>query len=249
MENKISVTIICKNEENRIRKCLDSVAWADEIVVVDSGSTDKTLEIVAEYTDKIFVTADWPGFGLQKRFAVSKASHDWVLSIDSDEEVSEQLRDEILRQISSADEQTVYRINRLTYFCNKFIRHSGWYPDKIVRLFNRKHYQFNDAQVHESVGCKEAPKVDLKGDLYHYTLESLEEYIDKRNRYARAWASAQFKKGRKVSSFMILMHSLFAFLRHYIFRLGILDGYQGFLISVIQMQYTFNKYNFLKFMK
>ena len=249
MKNKISVTIICKNEENRIRRCLDSVCWADEIVVVDSGSTDKTLEIVAEYTDKVFINADWPGFGLQKHLAVSKATNDWVLSVDSDEVVSDELRDEIISLINNADEKTVYRINRLTNFCNKFIKHSGWHPDRIVRLFNKKYYQFNDAYVHESVSCKGARKKDLKGKLFHYTFESLDEYLDKRNGYAKAWAKSQFKKGRKVGGGVIVIHSLFAFFRHYILRLGVLDGYHGFLISVIQMQYTFNKYNFLKFMK
>ncbi|HED33994.1 MAG TPA: glycosyltransferase family 2 protein, partial [Gammaproteobacteria bacterium] len=120
MKNKISVTIICKNEESRIRRCLDSVRWADEIVVVDSGSTDRTLEIVSEYTDKIFIN-DWPGFGLQKAFAVNKASYDWILSLDSDEVVSGALRSEIESMDSQMDEKTVYRVNRLTHFCNKFI--------------------------------------------------------------------------------------------------------------------------------
>jgi len=247
MKNKISVVIICKNEEKRIRRCLESVRWADEIVVVDSGSQDKTLEIVAEYTDKIFVNDDWPGFGLQKHFAVSMANNDWVLSIDSDEVVSDELRDEIIDLISVADDKHVYRINRLTSFCNKFIKHSGWHPDRIVRLFNKNYYQFNGAFVHEAVECEGAKKVDLQGKLFHYTFESLEEYMDKRNGYAKAWADSQYKKGRKASVIEVIGRTLFSFIRHYIIRLGVLDGYHGFLISVIQMQYTFNKYNFLKF--
>jgi len=247
MKTKLSVAIICKNEESRIKRCLESVSWVDEIVVVDSGSTDKTLEIVSEFTDKIFINADWPGFGLQKRLAVDKATNNWVLALDSDEVVSEELKNEIVKCLQSADEKTVFRLNRLTYFCNKFIYHSGWHPDKIVRLFNKKHYQYNDASIHESVNCKEAKKIDLKGKLFHYTFESLEKYIDKRNSYAKAWAESQFKKGKKASVIKILFHTLFAFIRHYILRLGVLDGYHGFLISVIQMQYTFNKYNFLRF--
>lgn len=247
MKNKISVTIICKNEEHRIRRCLDSIRWVDEIVVVDSGSTDKTLDIVAEYTDKIFVNSDWPGFGPQKRLAESKASNNWVLALDSDEVVSDELRDEIINLMDKVDEKTVYRINRLTNFCNKFIKHSGWHPDRIVRLYNKKYYHYNDAYVHETVSCKGAKRVDLKGKLLHFTFQSLEEYMDKRNGYAKAWAEGQFKKGRKASVFEMLIRSVFAFIRHYIIRLGFLDGYHGFLISVIQMQYTFNKYNFLKF--
>ncbi|MFK5950278.1 MAG: glycosyltransferase family 2 protein [Methylococcales bacterium] len=249
MKNNISVVLICKNEENRIRRCLDSVSWVDEIVVVDSGSTDKTLEIVAQYTDKIFINDDWLGFGLQKHLAVSKASNDWVLSIDSDEVVSDELRDEIIGLMGVVDDKTVYRINRLTNFCGKFIKHSGWHPDRIVRIFNKKNYQFNDAFVHEAVECIGAKKIDLKGKLFHYTFESLDIYIDKRNNYAKAWARSQFAKGRKFSVTGIMFHSLFAFFRHYILRLGVLDGYHGFLISVIQMQYTFNKYNYLKFMQ
>ncbi len=247
MKSKLSVTIICKNEESRIRRCLESVTWVDEIVVVDSGSTDNTLDIVAEYTDKIYTNEDWPGFGLQKRLAVDKASNNWILALDSDEVVSDQLKDEIIMCLSEAEEKTVYRINRLTHFCNKFIYHSGWHPDKIVRLFNKKHYTYNDKLVHETVQCKEAKKIDLKGKLFHYTFESLEEYMDKRNTYAKAWADSQYKKGRKTSVFEVVTHTLFSFVRHYVLRLGVLDGYHGFLISVIQMQYTFNKYNFLKF--
>jgi len=221
--------------------------WVDEIVVVDSGSTDKTLEIVAEYTDKIFVNDKWPGFGLQKIFAVEKTSNDWVLALDSDEVVSEQLKDEIIKQVAEAQHNTVFRLNRLTNFCNKFIYHSGWHPDRIVRVFNKKHYQYNDALVHEAVECKGAKIVDLKGKLFHYTFESLEEYMDKRNGYAKIWAEAQHIKGRKASILTIMVRTLFSFVRHYFLRLGFLDGYHGFLISVIQMQYTFNKYNFLRF--
>lgn len=247
MSNKISVAIICKNEEKRIRQCLESVKWADEIVLVDSGSTDATLEIAKHYTDKIFVNTDWQGFGPQKKLAVEYAAHDWVLALDSDELVSDELQNEIMTVISAADEYTVFRLNRLTQFCGKFIKHSGWHPDRIVRLFNKKHYQYNDAFVHEAVDCKDAKTVDLKSKLLHYQMDSLDDYMDKRNRYAKAWAEAQYKKGRRTNFIEIILHSLFSFVRHYMFRLGFLDGYHGFMIAVIQMQYTFNKYNFLMF--
>lgn len=240
--------IICQNEEDRIRRCLESVRWADEIIVVDSGSTDKTAEIVAEYTDKIFFNTDWPGFGSQKRCAENKASNDWVLSIDADEVVSTELGDEILKAMQTADVQTVYRLNRLTSFCGKFIKHSGWYPDRIVRLYNKQHYHFNDAPVHEAVECTGAKIINLKGHLFHYTFQSLETYMDKRNGYAKAWASSQYEQGRKVGVIELLIHSWFAFIRHYLLKLGFLDGYHGFLIAVIQKQYTFNKYNYLMFM-
>ena len=247
MKNKLSVIIICKNEEKRIGPCLESVTWADEIILLDSGSTDGTLDIAKKFTDKIYVNVDWKGFGPQKRLAESYASNDWVLAIDSDEVVSDALRNEIIAAISSAEEKTVFRLNRLTYFCGKFIKHSGWYPDRIVRLYNKKHYHYNDAFVHEAVDCEGARRIDLKGDLLHYQVLSLEEYIDKRNNYAKAWAESQYAKGRKTNVVEIFVRSFFAFFRHYVIRLGVLDGYHGILISVIQMQYTFNKYNFLKF--
>ena len=247
MHTNISVAIICKNEEKRIEQCLRSVSWADEIVIVDSGSSDRTLEIARQYTDKIFVNTDWKGFGPQRQIAEAHASHDWILAIDSDEVITDDLRRDIITAIADADEATVYRFNRLTSFCNKFIRHSGWHPDRIVRLYNRKHYGYNDAHVHEAVNCQGAKVVDLKGILLHYQMDSLEDYIDKRNRYARAWAEAQYEKGRKTHVAEILLRSFFAFFRHYVIRLGVLDGYHGVLIATIQMQYTFNKYNFLKF--
>ncbi|MDH5570328.1 MAG: glycosyltransferase family 2 protein [Gammaproteobacteria bacterium] len=247
MKNKLSVTIICKNEARRIRRCLESVSWADEIVIVDSGSTDETLEIAKEFTDKIFKNTEWPGFGLQRRIAEDNASNDWVLAIDSDEVLSPELQEEIKYTLDNAQQNEVYRLNRMTHFCGKFIKHSGWYPDRIVRLYNKKSYRYNDALVHESVDCKSAKVIDLKSVLYHFTIDTLEKYIDKRNRYADAWAQRQFEKGRRASTLQIVIRPLFAFFRHYILRLGVLDGYHGYMIAVIQMQYTFNKYNFLKF--
>ena len=247
MNTKISVFVICKNEEEKIGRCLKAVAWADEIVVVDSGSTDRTLEIAQNFTDRIFVNADWKGFGYQKRLAESHASNDWVLALDADEVVSDALREEIIAAVSAADEKTVFRLNRLTYFCGKFIKHSGWHPDRIVRLYNKKYYHYNDAFVHEAVSCESARKIDLKNKLLHYQTLSLDDYISKRNNYAKAWAESQHARGRKTNIVEILIRSFFAFFRHYVIRLGILDGYHGILISVIQMQYTFNKYNFLLF--
>ena len=247
MRHKVSAIIICMNEEARIRRCLESVHWADEIVVVDSGSTDRTVEIVSEYTSNIFENSDWKGFGPQKKLAESKASNDWVFSIDADEVVDDELRQEMERVLKTANEKSVYRVNRLTNFCNKLIWHSGWYPDRIVRLYNKKHFHFNDAYVHESVDCEGATINDLKGHLLHYTFQSLESYIDKRNGYAKAWAKARVNKRDKVSVAEIILRTIAAFIRHYLIKRGFLDGYHGFLIAVIQMQYTFNKYNFLRF--
>lgn len=247
MNHKITVAIICKNEEKNIGSCLEAVRWADEIVVVDSGSTDGTLDIAHRFTERVHVHDDWQGFGPQRQVAERYASHDWILAVDSDEVVSPELADEIRVAIDAATPDTVFRINRLTSFLGKFIRHSGWHPDRIVRLYNKSRYHYNDAYVHESVSCKGARVVDMKALLLHYQMDSLEQYIDKRNRYARDWADHQFARGKKTHVVEILSRSLFAFFRHYVIRLGVLDGYHGLLISIIQMQYTFNKYNFLRF--
>ncbi len=243
---QISVIIICKNEGKRIRRCLESIRWADEIVIMDSGSSDNTLEICREFTDRIFINRDWPGFGPQRRMAEEHASYDWLLAIDADEIMSPGLQDEIIalrKRLINPD--TVYRLSRLTFFCGRFIRHSGWHPDRIVRLYNRQSYRYNKAHVHEAVLCKGARVRDLQSLLLHFTSESLADYIDKRNGYARAWAKAKHAEGKRSTITQATSRAAFAFIRHYILRLGILDGYQGFLIAAIQMQYTFNKYNFL----
>ncbi len=248
MNTKLSVGIICKNEQERLAKCLASVTFADEVVVLDSGSTDETLTVAHQFTDKVFVRDDWRGFGEQRRRVEELASHDWILMIDSDEVVSEQLRSEILEHLESATPKQVFRVNRLTYFCGQFIRHSGWYPDKISRLYNKTQYRYNTNLVHESLDCKGADVSDLHGDLLHFTFSDLSVYLQKRTKYANAWAEEQYARGNSSSITKAVTSSLFAFFRHYFLRAGFLDGKIGFLISAIQMQYTFNK-NMLLLMK
>ncbi len=249
INKKISVCIICKNEEKNIERCLKSVDWADEIIIVDSGSCDATLEIAQKYTDKIFIRSDWPGFGKQKQRAEKLASHDWILAIDCDEEVTPELHHEILDALKNADEKTVFMVNRLTNLCGQFIYHSGWHPDYINRLYNRKYFGYNDKPVHESISCKGAHNVKLKHKLLHYQYDDLYLYISKRNSYAEAGACDKFLKNKKTSLSQAVLSALVAFMRHYFLRAGFLDGKLGFVISVIQMQYTFNKYLFLKYKK
>jgi len=240
--NKLSVCIICKNEQKRLANCLTSVTFADEIIVLDSGSTDQTVDIARQFTDKVFIRNEWPGFGEQRRRAEDLAGNDWILMIDSDEVVSDRLREEILSCLPSATPRQVFRINRLTHFCGQFIRHSGWYPDKICRLYNKQVYRYNRNLVHESLDCKGAELIELSGDLLHYTSSDLGIYLQKRTKYAGIWAEEQFAKGNRSSLPKAIFSSLFAFIRHYFIRAGFLDGKAGFLIAVIQMQYTFNKY-------
>jgi len=244
---KISICIICKNEESKIANCLASVSWADEIVIVDSGSTDKTLEIAKQYTDKIFVEDDWQGFGKQRRRAEGFASNDWVFAIDCDEVVTEDLKNEILSHLNEANNNDVFYVNRLTNFCGQFIYHSGWYPDRIARIYNKTSFRYNESLVHEALSCKGCKKIRLTGDLLHYQYDDIYQYINKRNHYASFSAKDKVNKGKRGGIFKASLSAIYAFIRHYILRLGFLDGRLGFAISVIQMQYTFNKYLFAYF--
>jgi len=246
---KLSVCIICKNEEKHLEQCLQSVRFADEIVILDSGSDDGTLEIARRYTDQVHVRDDWDGFGIQRQRAEQLASHDWVMAIDCDEVVSDGLREEILAALAEADEHTVLRFNRLTNFCGHLIRHSGWYPDHIDRIYNRRHYGYNDNRVHEAVRCPGARRVTLSHDLLHHQYDDLFEYLNKRNRYAALGAEEKFARGKKGSLTRAVSGALTAFVRHYLLKRGFLDGRIGFVIAVIQMQYTFNKYLFLTYKK
>ena len=253
MNKKISVCIICKNEETKIKKCLESVLWADEIIIVDAGSSDKTLDIVKNYTSNIHIRDDWQGFGLQRRRAEELATNDWLFTLDSDEVVSEELAQEIRNAVNHATTNQVFSVNRLTHFCGQFIYHSGWYPDRIARIYNKNHYRYNDKMVHESLNCidmtnGEKAKIHaLKSSLIHYTFSNLSDYLAKRNRYAEAWAEQRFKRGKKGSLLKGFLAACFAFFRHYILRRGFLDGKVGVLIAMIQFQYTFNKYAILAY--
>jgi (heptosyl)LPS beta-1,4-glucosyltransferase len=246
---KLSICIICKNEENKIAQCLESVSWADEIIIVDSGSTDSTLDIASQFTDKIYTEADWQGFGVQRRRAEEYANNDWIFAIDCDEIVSETLKEEIVNKVNQAQDDDVFCVNRLTNFCGKFIYHSGWYPDKIARIYNKQKHRYNKALVHEALDCNKAQKIHLKGELFHYQYDDLYQYINKRNRYASLSADDKNRKGKKGSLTKATLSAIFAFIRHYFLRLGFLDGKLGFAIAVIQMQYTFNKYLFAYFHK
>jgi (heptosyl)LPS beta-1,4-glucosyltransferase len=242
VSKKLSICIICKNESDKIDSCLKSVAWADEIVVLDSGSTDDTLEIARRYTDNIFVRDDWAGFGEQRRRAEELATNDWVFAIDCDEIVSPELKDVIVNQLNAASNDDVLYLNRLTHFCGQFIYHSGWYPDRIARIYNKTKYRYNTKLVHESVDCKDANKVQLVGNLEHYQYDDLFQYINKRNGYAKFGANDKRQHGKKTSLLKATGSALFAFFRHYVLKRGFLDGRVGFIIAIIQMQYTFNKY-------
>jgi len=236
----ISVIIIAKNEAGRIEKCLKSVTWADEIVVVDSGSTDATLEIARRCTDKVFEVT-WRGFGPQKQAAVELASHDLIFNIDCDEHVTPELAEEI-RQI--AQSQTIssgYTVPRRTFLGKNEIRHCGWYPDRTVRLFDRTSCKFSDDLVHEKV-LVEGAKADCDNHLLHFSFSGFSDMLRKMNGYTDLGADQLFESGRRAGYFDITIRPLHAFIRTYLFYFGFLDGFAGYAVSVSNAVSVFTKY-------
>jgi glycosyltransferase involved in cell wall biosynthesis len=236
----LSVVIITKNEASRLRATLESVRFADEIVVLDSGSDDGTVELAREYTDKVFVDPVWPGFGEQKNRALAHATGDWVLSLDADERVSVELQREI-RSAMTGGGQSVYALPRLSSFCGRDIRHSGWWPDYVPRLFKRGAARFSDDKVHERLIFQGAAG-RLKKPLQHLSYQTVEEVLDKVNRYSSAGAEQMVARGKKGSVGIALARGLWAFLRAYVLRAGFLDGREGLLIAVSTAEVTFYRY-------
>ncbi len=242
---KLSVTIITKNEEAAIAACLASVAWADEVVVVDFGSTDKTVEICKAHGAAVHSTTYWPGFGPQKNIALDLASYDWVLSIDADERVSAALRTEIEQALSLNTNNVAYQIPRSSSYCGQFMRHSGWWPDYVLRLFPKSQGQFSDDIVHEHVIFKGEIKT-LKNPLLHISYVNLEEVLDKTNRYSTDGATKLAERGKTASLSSAILHGIWAFVRTYFLRLGFLDGRMGFMLAVSNAETTY--YRYLKLM-
>ncbi len=237
---KISVVIISKNEEKNIRRCLESVKWADEIVLIDSQSDDKTLEIATEYNARIYSPV-WRGYGPAKQEGVKQTSHEWIFSIDADEEVSADLESEIKNTLSENDLADGYLIPRKTNFMGRWINYSNWYPDHILRLFNKTKGGFNSNIVHEAVEIA-GDKRYLKNDLLHYSYPTLDEYFRKFNIYTRMGADDLFARGKSSGFFGICIKPIAAFIKHYILKKGFLDGVEGFLISFLSAVAVMVKY-------
>lgn len=243
--HKLSVILITKNEAGNIRACLESVAWADEIIVVDSGSSDATVAIAREFTSQVHVH-DWPGFGAQKNRALGYATHEWVFSIDADERVTPELRAAIQAVLRKEDETCPgYRVSRLSSYCGRFMRHSGWYPDHIVRLFRRGAARFSDDLVHERL-LIEGEVGQLGGELLHYPFDDLEAVLHKVNHYSSAGAAMLQQRGRSASLGGAVLRGLWSFLRTYVLRGGFLDGREGFMLAVSNAEGTY--YRYLKLM-
>jgi glycosyltransferase involved in cell wall biosynthesis len=237
----ISVVVITKNEADAIERCLRSVGWADEVIVLDSGSTDRTVEISQKMGARVSVTADWPGFGPQKNRALAQATGDWVLSLDADEWVTQDLRDEILRTISNPDGTLAFRVPRLSSFCGRSMRHSGWWPDYVTRLFRRGAARFSDDVVHERV-IVEGKTGTLCEPIMHDTFVDLDELLQKMNNYSSLAAQEMRRGGRRVGLAGAVLRGLWAFIRTYFLRGGFLDGREGFMLAVATAEGTYYRY-------
>ncbi len=231
MKYKLSIVMITLNSEKYLENSLFSAKFADEIVVVDAGSTDNTLKIARKFGSRV-IQKEWMGFGRQKAFAVSQANGEWVFVLDSDEVITEDLKKEILKTIENPD-YNGYFVPRLNYFFGKPIRRCGLYPDYTLRLFKKEKGRFTYDKVHEKV-LLEGKAGYLKNYMIHYAYESIEEFIEKQNRYSSL--------GAKKSLFKAIIAPFWTFFRLYIFKLGFLEGWRGFVISALYSQYTFWKY-------
>jgi glycosyltransferase involved in cell wall biosynthesis len=241
---RLSVIVIALNQEANIGDCLASVSFADEIVVVDTGSADRTVELAGAYTDRV-LSASWEGFGRTKNFALDQARGEWVFSLDTDERVPPALRDEILAVVQADGPGNGYRVARKNYFCGRWIRRLGWYPDYTLRLFRRGQGRFRDREVHEevvvagSVGTLQTP-------LTHYSYRSVSEYVARMDRYARLAARELAKAGRRPVPGELFFRPFFAFLHLYFIRRGFLEGTPGYTLAVLMSLYKFLKYYYLR---
>ena len=235
----LSIIIITKNEAEHITRCLESVSWADEIIVLDSGSTDNTVSLCRHYTPLVYET-DWPGFGVQKQRALDKATGGWVLSIDADEQVTDSLKKEI-QQAMLRDDVQGYEIPRLSSYCGKPIKHGGWWPDYVLRLFKRQAGHFSPDLVHERI-LVDGTIQKLHFPLLHEAFVNPEEVLDKINRYSSLGAQKMFEQGKSTHLSTAILKGFWAFFRTYFVKGAFLDGAQGLMLAISNGEGTYYKY-------
>jgi glycosyltransferase involved in cell wall biosynthesis len=241
----LSVAIITKNEESNLERTLKSVRWADEIVILDCGSTDRTAEIARSFGAKFFVEA-WQGFGAQKNLAIGKCTSDWVLALDADEEVSGELAAEIRQLLAGTPAFEAYLLPRWNYFLGRWIQHGGYYPDPKLRLFRRGGFQFEERAVHETIQAK-GPVGRMRGELIHHAYPTLDGYIEHMNRYSALGAGLALERGKTSRGWTAFLWRVIAvpvatFKYNYFFRLGFLDGREGLLLHLYHSAYVSWKY-------
>ena len=237
----LSVIVITKNEEKNISECLESVRWADEIIVVDAESSDTTVKKALEHTQKVFLHP-WIGYGEAKNFGLSKCSGEWVLWLDADERVTEKLHAEIIGAIAAADPGTAaFSMPRHANFLGSWIDHCGWYPGRVVRLFRKSEGTFSKHIVHEKLNVH-GKVLNLRSDLLHYTDTDLEHYYEKFNRYTSLASDELMVQGKTFGLLKLIVNPLWIFLKMYLVRLGFLDGIPGLILSALSANYVFTKY-------
>lgn len=235
----LSVIIITKNESEHITRCLKSVSWADEIIILDSGSTDNTVSLCQKFTPHVYET-DWPGFGPQKQRTLDKATGNWVLSIDADEKISEELKAEIQQAMQQTNIQG-FNIPRLSSYCGKQIKHGGWWPDYVLRLFQRSAGHFTDDLVHERAIVKGSLQ-NLKNPILHEAFINPDEVLHKVNSYSTLGAKKLFNKGKSTSLGSAILKGFWSFFKTYILKASFLDGTHGLMLAISNAEGTYYKY-------
>ena len=237
---RLSVVVITRNEAANTRAALESVRWADELVLVDSGSTDDTLRIAGEIADRV-TAHDWAGFGAQKNHATELAAHDWVLSLDADERVSPALAREIRALLQAEPAARGYRIPRVTRYLGRWIRSTDWYPDHQLRLYDRRAARWNDRLVHESVAV-DGPVRRLRGELEHRAYRDVSHHLQTIDRYTTLAARQMHREGRRAGWVDLAVRPPAAFLRNYVVRRGVRDGVHGLIVSLLNAGYVLLKF-------
>ena len=237
---KLSVTVITKNEASDIDEALESVAWADELIVVDAMSSDETVARAQQHTDRVIVR-EWPGYVAQKNFAASMASHDWIFSLDADERVTPALAGEIKALLAGTPSSGGYRVPRVTWHLGRWIRTTDWYPDHQLRLYDRRAAEWTGRHVHESVSVRGAVG-QLSGELQHFAYRDVAEHLETIDRYTTYAARQMHEDGRHAGALQLVGHPPLAFLRNYVLRGGIRDGVPGLIISALNSYYVFLKF-------
>jgi (heptosyl)LPS beta-1,4-glucosyltransferase len=236
----LSVTIITRNEAAHIAAALASVAWADERIVVDSGSTDDTVRIARAHGARV-ETRPWEGYSAQKNYAASLATHDWILSLDADERVSDPLRDEIRQVLEDPSPRRGYRIPRVAFYLGKWIRSTDWWPDWQLRLYDRREGQWTRVHVHESVRVN-GPVGHLRGELQHYPYRTVADHLETIDRYTTIAARELYENGRRAGFSRIAVHPALAFTRNYLLRGGFRQGTAGLIVSLLNSYYVLLKF-------
>ena len=241
----ISAFVVCANEDRNIARCLESVRWCDEILVIDSGSTDKTQEIAARYTDRIMYRK-WQGYVEQKRFGLEQCRCDWVLNLDADEEVSEQLRNEIVEKLTLDKASQLagvngFQVNRVVFYLGKWWRRGLWYPEFRLRVCRRSATTWGGEDPHEKASV-EGVVERLKGELHHYTYSDIRDHVARLNSHSSSAAQSMFKRGKRATLRHITLSPLLRIFKCLVLKRGVLEGTRGFIVAMLEGYYVFLKY-------